>query len=762
MSGRLLLFCLAFWVCHAVANERPALENIQIFEDRSGSMQLDRVLAQPSGLQSGFLPGTPSRLQPGFSRSAWWLRATLVNDSAINLPVVLAIDDLYIDSVDFHIERNGRWTPYPAAPASNDALTAPSRTPAIHLTLAPGEHLPVLIRITSSNALGLTPMALSESAWQTLQQRSSLWDGGLFGGLLALAWFALLISIFSRSVSFFILAALCVDITLFEAAFRGYTRVYLWPHATQWAPRSPVVFGYLAILLFVAFIFRIARNEKIRLPLHHVFVAFAWLEGIGLVGALFGQLSFFSQFSNWLNTAFNLTMVATAALLVRRGTPTARLMLITAVFVLFNFATRTLETRGQLPTWLAWVSSDIHPNPIIAVIGLGTNLMVLAAWINHVGRQRVEARTKLDEWQKSEQDRLRDEVARRTLELNDALAYAEEKNQQKVETVGYIGHDLRAPLSTIGGYSKLLLGSARKDQVKLIHAIERSVEYQLGLIDELMEYTKAELRPLDVIPHPTDLLALLGDISEYAVALCTQQDNEFHYLPLTPLPTLLNIDGPRLQQVLLNLLSNASKFTRDGTVTLSIKARKQDDNSYRIGFVVANTGIGIDLDLETDIFNAYRQVQAISGSTGLGLFIAQRIVDAMGGELRVASSPGHGTLFSFEIVASVAGDEMAVWIDTPRTSRRRRLDNLARTDVTPYSDLPPEDDLAELADFARNGRLTDIERWIGKFAPFAIYDDFLAQLQKHLDALNFPGIETCVAATLKQNGRSMSQSYCVT
>jgi signal transduction histidine kinase len=423
-------------------------------------------------------------------------------------------------------------------------------------------------------------------------------------------------------------------------------------------------------------------------------------------------------------------------------------MLIAVIFGSFNFLIRTLDGLDAIPSMLSWLKSDIYPNPVMAIIGLATHLLVLAAWINHVGRQRTEARTRLEHWQLPEQDRLRDEVAKRTVALNDALYQAQTNMQQKIETLGYVSHDLRAPLSTINGYSKLLLQSATQNQAKLIQSIDRSIRYQLTLIDELLEFTKAELQPLSISPDATDLPGLLDDIGSYAIALCAQQDNRFIYRPLTPLPKTLVIDGTRLQQVLLNLLSNASKFTRNGVVTLSVTAR-QEAGGYRVGLEVADTGIGIDVTGKTDIFRAYQQVQAVNGGAGLGLFIAQRIVRAMNGELAVSSKPGVGTSFSFQIAASAVGHTLVPPSDLPRPSPPEAdARHAAVSRITRY---PSVKALDELARFARNGRLTNVEEWISRWANDPGYAGFLQEVQKHVDALDFQGIEVLVDS-LKSQG----------
>lgn len=270
-----------------------------------------------------------------------------------------------------------------------------------------------------------------------------------------------------------------------------------------------------------------------------------------------------------------------------------------------------------------------------------------------------------------------------------------------------------------------------------------------ALLDEpqrqLLGHTKTELQPLNVEPIPTDISALLSGIAEYATALCARQDNQFQYRLPTTLPKLMEIDGRRLQQVLLNLLSNASKFTREGTVTLTVSVIPLGQRC-RIGFDVSDTGIGIDLTRQTDIFGAFKQIQAVNGGTGLGLFIAQRIVSAMGGELGVASSPGHGTSFSFEFTTQALEHETTSW---PNVSHFTPVPSVAtQPHCRDWVDtaVPPKADRDELAKLAEQGRLTDIEQWIGQFSDVASYSSFLAKVRLLLARLDFFGIEALVAA----------------
>ncbi|WP_176046503.1 sensor histidine kinase [Burkholderia sp. BCC1644] len=748
----LLLMALAVTCATARAASTPnpaQLEAVSVFEDASATMTAEQVAARIAEPVQRAAAAGASTFNIEFSRSAWWVRATLVNRDSADRPLVLVIRDARVDHADFYVDQNGRWalaSRFPAADSGGDAAGQPSRYPALDVTLPAGESLPVLIRVTSRKEMRLAPAAFTRAAWDALERRATMWDFGFFGGLLALVWCALLIGFFSRSGVFYVLAALALGTTLFEAAYRGYTAMALPPALREWSARGEVIFAYVAVACFIAFILMVARREQARLPMRAVYMAFLALECIGMAGAACGDLLTFTWFCLRLNAVLGIVNISLALLLAIRRTPTGRVMLIAIAIATFNMLIRVLDGMNALPPVLSWLKSDIYPNPVIAIVGLATHLLVLAAWIHHVGRQRTEARKRLEHWQLTEQDRLRDEVARRTVALNDALQQVTTHMQQKIETLGYVSHDLRAPLSTINGYAKLLLQGATLGQARLIRSIDRSIRYQLTLIDELLAFTKAELQPLGVSPDATDLPGLLDDIAHYALALCAQQDNRFVYRPATPLPRTMSIDGMRLQQVLLNLLSNASKFTRDGTVTLSVHASREGD-AWRLLFEVADTGIGIDISGTRGIFRAYQQVQAVNGGTGLGLFIAQRIVGAMGGELAVASQPGVGTAFSFAIVAPAVGHALV-----PASELVRRFhpgDEAGPERVAPAMDGPPDDALDELILLARDGRLTDIEEWLGQVADAPDYEAFVQHVREHLDTLDLHAIEK-LAGSLKR------------
>src|SRR5690606_22064683 len=133
--------------------------------------------------------------------------------------------------------------------------------------------------------------------------------------------------------------------------------------------------------------------------------------------------------------------------------------------------------------------------------------------------------------------------------------------------------------------------------------------------------------------------------------LGAHQENDFRCRVDGPIPAVVKLDGRRLQQILLNLISNAAKFTRRGTIELLVSASKIGVTTI-LRFAVTDSGVGIEPAAQPSVFNAFKQLDIRPGSAGLGLFIAQRIVENMGGKLMLESTPGIGSRFSFQITTT--------------------------------------------------------------------------------------------------------------
>ncbi|CAI8756548.1 two component system sensor kinase [Pseudomonas zeae] len=241
---------------------------------------------------------------------------------------------------------------------------------------------------------------------------------------------------------------------------------------------------------------------------------------------------------------------------------------------------------------------------------------------------------------------LEDKVSERTRELSVAKRMAENANDRKSEHLTSVSHEIRTPLNGIVGALSLLERGALPggQQQELIATALQSSGFLLSIINNLLDFSRIEAGQLQLSCEQTDLLMLL-DQALLTVNLRAQEKHlQLQVLVMADVPPLMRLDGIRVQQILVNLLANAVKFTSSGGVY--VRVARQDE---MLVISVQDTGRGISTAQQQDIFKPFSQVRVHDTGSGLGLAIALQLARLMGGEIELLSEVGKGSVFTLRL-----------------------------------------------------------------------------------------------------------------
>lgn len=282
---------------------------------------------------------------------------------------------------------------------------------------------------------------------------------------------------------------------------------------------------------------------------------------------------------------------------------------------------------------------------LVIITGIVTWLFVLAHESRLVAQEESQRQTRL----LTEEILAHEQTDR---ELQRAKETAEAANQAKSRYLAGISHELRSPLNAVLGYAQLLekdpqIPSSRRDAISVIR---RSGEHLGDLIEGLLDISKIEAGRLDLHIEQLRLPQLLDQLVHMFRLQAEAKGLKFNYMQLTPLPEFVKTDEKRLRQILINILSNAIKYTEQGEICFKVRYRSQVAE-----FTVSDTGVGISEDNIERIFQPFERVKtpgsAVSG-TGLGLTISKLLTDIMGGDLSLTSTVGKGTQFRLALMLS--------------------------------------------------------------------------------------------------------------
>lgn len=285
---------------------------------------------------------------------------------------------------------------------------------------------------------------------------------------------------------------------------------------------------------------------------------------------------------------------------------------------------------------------------------------------------------------------------------------AEAAQQVKTQFVANVTHELRTPVNGIlGNVQELLSKEMDEEKCRLLHLVERGCNDMHSIINNILDFSKLDAGKFELESRTFDFRGMMDYVKATHINKITEKGLQF-FMTISPeIPEQVIGDDLRIQQILNNLISNATKFTHTGKIVVEVVKTAQMDGRIELFFMVIDSGIGIAKEDQDKLFHSFSQVEASTtrkyGGTGLGLNISKQLVELMNGSIHVESERNKGTMFSFHI-----------WLDLPADAAGDNMVNMSRERVNHSPFLSDMQDNSALLQYGSQENIEEIQKKMSK------------------------------------------------
>jgi len=537
------------------------------------------------------------------------------------------------------------------------------REPRFRVSLRPDERTTVVLRLAADPRQydppgEIAPRVQSAGSFASAERRGQYLQGVYLGVMLVMTLYNLFLFLSVRDSSYLYYVLYITSFGLLWMSQYGQAFELLWPEHPAWNKVSTFYLTASSGILVALFARSFLHTKRFAPRLHALLTVGMVVISGATVTALMGRWALAENVLAGVSLAICLLLVPAGVAAWRQGYRPALFFFLAWGALIVGVSLYIFAFFGWIrPSFLSLYGVQVGSALEVVLLSLG-----LADRINALKREKEEAQARYGRELLAQVEERTRELAHAMEEAEEARSAAEAASRAKSTFLANMSHELRTPLNAVIGYSEMLQEEADDTFKPDLLRIGAAGKHLLTIINDILDLSKIEAGKMELSPEVFELSAAVRETLDTARPLVGRKGNRLVHEGTENLGTV-RTDQVKLRQALLNLLSNASKFTEGGTIALRAE-RESVDGRDLITFEVQDTGIGMEPHQLEKLFQPFVQADASMtrqyGGTGLGLAITRHYCRMMGGDVTVESEPGKGSTFTIRIPAIFSGAPLAV------------------------------------------------------------------------------------------------------